>query len=353
MKTYRHISFFLFLACIVGLTISVASCKKDKDSYSGKYFSGTLSFGADDYYIAGQNVTFSANINIVSPTTMDSVTLTWNSSAFVPNTEIGESYTVTLPDILGSYDVSLVASADDYTSRTSSFTVTIIPDNFFDAITNLKSPTDTIDDIRDNERYPFRTIGNLDWFVHNLNWKGAGRTYKDQAAYGIIFGRLYSWHEMMTGDSASVSGGVSASGLAGGPQGVCPAGWHVPTDQDWEDLGKALNGGTAVSGSSWENLGKKAAADGKLLGNIMWDYDINNTKENTAGWNAIPSGAIFGNMLSKKFSYAYWWSATEHTESQARYRYISATNATFYGNNTDKTEVYFSVRCVRPATTTP
>jgi uncharacterized protein (TIGR02145 family) len=38
------------------------------------------------------------------------------------------------------------------------------------------------------------------------------------------------------------TGKVSGSGLGGGPQGACPPGWTVPTNEDWEDLAKALKG---------------------------------------------------------------------------------------------------------------
>ena len=51
---------------------------------------------------------------------------------------------------------------------------------------------------------------------------------------GLVLGRLYTWKEATLGESKS--------GLGEGPQGICPDGWTVPTNEDWEALAKTLSG---------------------------------------------------------------------------------------------------------------
>ena len=330
MKTNKHFFTSLFLlACITGMIFAISSCKKDSDnSYAYKYVIGILTFGSDDYYTIDTTITFTATVNITQPISMDSITVTWVGVNLAPQMVSGTSYEVRLPSDTGAYSISLVASADNYTNLSNTHTFNMISPVFSETVKGLPAVSNTFTDPRDGEEYPYKTIGNLQWFVRNLNWAGSGRTYKDQFAYGIIFGRYYSWEEVDAG--------------------VCPPGWHVPTNADWEDLGEALNDGTPVSFTDiWNELGKKATVDAKLLGSSMWTYDPINRKENTVEWNAIPSGGIFNNISRDSFSYAYWWSATEYDATTAYYRYIMGTNAAFYVNYADKTNVYFPVRCVQ------
>ena len=91
-------------------------------------------------------------------------------------------------------------------------------------------------------------IGNQEWMVKNLDadtfrngepipeaksnkeWKASGRKkrpawcwYGNDSANGAIYGRLYNWY--VVADS----------------RGLCPAGWHVPSDHDWNLLSKILD----------------------------------------------------------------------------------------------------------------
>jgi uncharacterized protein (TIGR02145 family) len=123
-------------------------------------------------------------------------------------------------------------------------------------------------------------------------------TYEGNESNASIYGRLYTWYTIE--DS----------------RGVCPAGWHVPTVEEWNTLTDFLieNGYGAQDDSM--NIAK-ALAD--VSG---WDTDTiasspgnDPTVNNSSGFTGIPAGKRGNNgttgffiLLGKE---AKWWSSTE------------------------------------------
>jgi uncharacterized protein (TIGR02145 family) len=195
------------------------------------------------------------------------------------------------------------------------------------------SPSGNFTDPRDGNVYKTVTIGNQEWMTENLKYlpsvvgsTAVSRLTPYYYVYGYngtdvnvakaklnysIYGVLYNW-------SAAMSGSESTSANPSRIQGVCPTGWHLPSDAEWGQLTDFLGG---------ENI-----AGGKL-------------KEAGIGYfTALPGGATSGTFL-KIDEVGYWWSATEDGAFNAISRAIgtSSSMATFgipksYG---------FSVRCVR------
>lgn len=97
----------------------------------------------------------------------------------------------------------------------------------------------TFTDKRDGQKYRYVKIGTQTWMAQNLNYDTANNTgswcYNDSSANCATYGRLYTWTTAMgldtSYDSKSWRGADSAS-----HQGVCPSGWHVPTDAEWATL---------------------------------------------------------------------------------------------------------------------
>jgi uncharacterized protein (TIGR02145 family) len=117
-------------------------------------------------------------------------------------------------------------------------------------------------------------------------------------------------------------------------QGICPDGWHLPTDAEWTILTTFL-GGTSVAGGKM-----------KETGTTHWNSP-NTGATNSSGFAALPSGhrnsgtGVFFNVGIT----GYWWSSTE-SSSTAYYRYLNYNGANALRLNINKS-LGFSVRCIR------
>ena len=126
----------------------------------------------------------------------------------------------------------------------------------------------------------------------------------------------------------------SSSTNPSGVQGICPTGWHLPSDVEWTELNNYLGGATS------------AGAKLKETGTAHWELTSAGVTNET-GFTALPGGY---RVISSRFSdigiSGNWWSATENNESSA---WLSVLNCTNY--KTDRQffskEMGYSVRCLR------
>lgn len=106
--------------------------------------------------------------------------------------------------------------------------------------TNYSYGCGTFIDPRDNQEYELACIGDQTWFGENLNYAEKGVCYDNNPENCEIYGRLYSIMEMTGGKDAEENKPV---------QGLCPEGWHVPSNKEWRSLFDAV-GGFEVAGDS-------------------------------------------------------------------------------------------------------
>ncbi len=195
-------------------------------------------------------------------------------------------------------------------------------------------------DSRDGQVYRTITIGTQTWMAQNLNYaynEGTATSYcySGDTSNCTTYGRLYTWSAAM--DSAAV---FSANGSGCGygvtctatepVRGVCPAGWHLPTNAEFETLIAAV-GGDEVAGK-------------KLKSGSGWDGGGNGS--DTYGFSALPAGFRYsGGDFDYAGSGAHFWSATEYAAYGARYMgldyYSDDANLSNFSKN-----LAFSVRCV-------
>ena len=146
------------------------------------------------------------------------------------------------------------------------------------------------------------------------------------------FGALYNWYTIHTGKLA-------------------PAGWHVPSDAEWDTLQNYL----ILHGYNWDGTITCNKIAKSMAARTNWYTDTINpgvignnlSTNNRSGFSALPGGCrdeygdfnVIGNC-------GIWWSATEVSSSRAYYRGLLYGSASLNGSNDNKC-CGFSVRLLR------
>jgi uncharacterized protein (TIGR02145 family) len=187
----------------------------------------------------------------------------------------------------------------------------------------------------DGHTYALVAIGTQCWFKENLRsdnyrngdpipgdltnsqWASTGTgaqvVYNNDPANLATYGRLYNWYAVNDA------------------RGLCPVGFHVPSDGEWAVLENAL-GGSSFAGAAL----KSSSADSPT-----WDGS------NTSGFSALPGGLrvnLNGYFGLLGFS-GYWWSSSP-SGSVAWGRALSS-GSSYVTRANDVVRFGFSVRCVR------
>ena len=284
----------------------------------------------------------------------EQITLSWDST--------GWQY---LDKVYIYRDLALINSMEITSASDSSYTDTGLLNNrlyryfirFKDEWGYLSSPSDTIKihpvmvavDYDGNIYNPV-IIGNQVWLRENLktthyadgtalvDGTGAGDitgdyetkywfVYGDNPANKATYGLMYTW-------TAAMNGAASSDANPSGVQGVCPAGWHLPSDAEWTELIGYL-GGESVAGGKL-----------KEAGFAHWDSP-NTGATNETGFTALPGGRRFSyGSFSNIDCYGLWWSSTEYSTLDAWGQFIEC-NYSYVSRFDYNLNSGFSVRCLR------
>jgi uncharacterized protein (TIGR02145 family) len=202
---------------------------------------------------------------------------------------------------------------------------------------------------QDLNYYSIVTIGTQTWMAENLNvGKRIDIRFDESTNNGIIEGYCYSNEESKCKTYGSiyrygeaVQYHPSDTGTIGITQGICPNGWHIPTEKEWLTM--------------IEYLGGKAVAGGKLKesGTAHW-LSPNTGATNETGFTALPGGYASGEFGLENFYSGYinsvgaFWTATkpQGTASQIgshfELKYDDSKITLSY-----QEEGGFSVRCIK------
>ncbi len=171
---------------------------------------------------------------------------------------------------------------------------------------------------------------------------GLGETNEENMVNVENYGYLYNWPAVM-------HGAASSNANPSGVQGVCPNGWHVPSDGEWAQLRAYLyrNSEYACGGFSSHIAKALASKNGWFVSNGDACAVGNNPNTNNAtGFSARPAGFDHGGYNFGFGKYAYFWSSTEGNGSYAYSRYLYYDTA-YVNRNYGGKNYGFSVRCVR------
>jgi len=189
--------------------------------------------------------------------------------------------------------------------------------------------------------------------------------YNNIPANCTTYGGLYQWAEAVQLPYVNNSTAVGTQPWmtcdpcgSGGRQGVCPAGYHIPTDLEWSryewcvENNISPSGGTPLSTfqttGGWRGSTSSTAGPGaKLKASASNSPAWNGT--NASGFTALPAGdRVFGGgfYFYNLGSYAFFWSATEYSAPGTWYRSLFTGHWHSHRNYTDKS-YGFSVRCLQ------
>jgi uncharacterized protein (TIGR02145 family) len=194
----------------------------------------------------------------------------------------------------------------------------------------------TFTDPRDGEVYAVVQIGNQCWMAENLRYDvpgvyGASDTI-NSASPSTTYGRLYDWATVMNGATTSSS---NPSGV----QGICPSGWHLPSDAEWNELEMALG----MPAADTANTGYRGSHGTGIKSTSGWS---SGAATNTSGFNAFPTGYCNSSSFSNLGDNAYFWSSTEYSSGAAWDRYLRNGNTGV--KRTGNSMAYgFSCRCTK------
>jgi len=163
--------------------------------------------------------------------------------------------------------------------------------------------------------------GSWPWCV---NYAEDFNACSDPSAALTAYGRYYNWYAV--NDS----------------RGLCPSGWHVPTDNEWMTMEVSL-GLTEVEANAWEWRGTNEGSEMKSTSG--WSAGGNGT--NTSGLNSLPAGARNGFGAYDYAGYfGFWWTASDLGGGTAYFRQLARDNDAVYRHVAGYRDGY-SVRCIK------
>lgn len=205
-------------------------------------------------------------------------------------------------------------------------------------------------DDRDGKTYKTVKIGEQEWMAENLNYdvQNYESSYRSWCYDGEVdncqkYGRLYRWSVVidsltLANDSAITCGcRKSGEGICTIPykwKGICPNGWHIPTQNEWGDLvnfvgGSDIAGKKLKSSEGWVSLG-----------------GINGTDEFC--FAGSPAGYRSGSA-SYSNDYMYFWTADQYesgsTNAYAMYGFYKSN--IFYSCYESTCVKAFPIRCIK------
>ena len=151
------------------------------------------------------------------------------------------------------------------------------------------------------------------WMAENLNysvdpgersWCGGGEKNKVSEGDCSKYGRLYTWTAAV-GKTDECGYGKVCDLPSGNVSGVCPEGWHLPSDDEWNTLFIAA-GGIGIAGQ-------------KLKSNTnLWKQEEGISNDDSFGFAALPAGyRYYGEIFYKEGEKAYFWNSTEFSKDLA------------------------------------
>ncbi len=207
------------------------------------------------------------------------------------------------------------------------------------------------------ESYPTVQIGTQCWFAKNLN-VGSMITgtsdqmnnstlekycYNNDPANCSTYGGLYQWAEAVQYQNGASNTASPSPAFSGNIKGICPTGWHLPSDAEYCTLTTFLDASANCS-----VIGTSSSIAGGLLKSTSGLWTSPNTgATNSSGFSALPGGY---RGTSSSFNYigvdTGFWSSSESSSTNAVIRSVGY-DLSGIGRGNDGKDYGFSARCTQ------
>ncbi|MDR2732589.1 MAG: hypothetical protein LBB36_05160 [Fibromonadaceae bacterium] len=179
-------------------------------------------------------------------------------------------------------------------------------------------------DYQKKKKYKTVKIGKQIWMAEYLNEIVEGsKCYENNLINCEKYGRLYSWKMAMS---------------------VCPDGWHLPTNEEWDELYRYVDG---TSGT--ESPYKSETAGKYLKAKKGWndnDGKSGNGKDKF-GFATLPGGGDSNGGFYNAGGIGIWWSSSENDAATYASLRIMLYDSEYAGWDGNLKSLLFSVRCVQ------
>ncbi len=149
------------------------------------------------------------------------------------------------------------------------------------------------------------------------------------------YGGLYQWNEMMQYITQQ------------GTQGICPPGWHIPTDGEWKVLEGAVDSQYKIGDPEWDLSAEDRGFDAStnLKTTSGWQEEGNGS--DLFGFSCLPGGISHSNgFFALIGNFGYFWTSTEAEELRAWRRNLVGENPWIERFDGSK-ESGYNVRCLK------
>ncbi len=210
------------------------------------------------------------------------------------------------------------------------------------------------------------TIGSQTWMAKNLDsnvpgskcYGEGGLVYDNESGNYIMLsgsevqancakhGRLYDWSTAMNLPSSCNSSSCSSQ-IQSKHQGICPSGWYIPSNDDWDKLFRWVDGENNGEGSEKSHYDSYTAGR-YLKATSGWNYydGVSGNGMDKYNFSALPGGYGYSGGFGNVGYYGNWWSSSESFSNIAYSRYMDY-GIEYAGYNYDVKGYLFSVRCLQ------
>jgi uncharacterized protein (TIGR02145 family) len=157
--------------------------------------------------------------------------------------------------------------------------------------------------------------------------------YANVLAYCDMYGGLYKWDEMMQYVTTE------------GARGICPPGWHIPTDEEWKQLEGVVDSHYGYPDPQWDGIEFRGYDGGyNVKTTALWANDGDGA--DLFGFSVAPGGYRGLNGFFYIQESTGYWTSSEAVSIESWFRQLYYYSDQIWRNATTK-EAGFSVRCIQ------